>query len=204
MLMLAPYQTLILPAFLGLGIAAASGLRTFLPITMLAFAAHFGLFGTTLNPHLAWLGSTPFLVGLSVATVVELAADKIPVVDHLLSAVGTVTRPMAGWLAASAVFTHLDPATAALAGLIIGVPAALTMHTAQTGARVVSTATTLGLGNPALSGLEDGAAAVLAGLAIAFPVLGAILALALVLAVIGLWRRLTRKRAQAATVVDAP
>jgi flagellar biogenesis protein FliO len=44
----------------------------------------------------------------------------------------------------------------------------------------------------------------LAGLAIAFPVLGAILALALVLAVIGLWRRLTRKRARAATVVDAP
>jgi hypothetical protein len=193
----APLVSLILPAFLGLGIAAATGLRTFLPITMLAFAAHFGLFGTTLNSHMAWLGSTPFLVGLSVATVAELAADKIPGVDHVLSALGTVTRPLAAWVAAGAVFTHLDPATAALAGLIIGVPAALTIHGAQTATRVVSTATTLGMGNPVISLIEDAASAILAALAIAAPILAAVLAVALVF---GLWRlrRLFRRRKDAA------
>jgi hypothetical protein len=193
----ASLTSLILPAFLGLGIAAATGLRTFLPITMLAFAAHFGLFGTTLNPHIAWLGSTPFLVGLSVATIAELAADKIPGVDHVLSLVGTVTRPLAAWVAAGAVFTHLDPATAALAGLIVGVPMALTVHGAQTATRVVSSATTLGMGNPVVSLMEDAASALLAGLAIAAPILAAVLAAALVF---GLWRltRLFRRRKDAA------
>jgi hypothetical protein len=193
----APLTNLILPAFLGLGIAAASGLRTFLPITMLAFAAHFGLFGATLNPHVAWLASTPLLIGLSVATVAELAADKIPGVDHILSAVGTVTRPLAAWIAAGAVFAHLDPGTAALAGLIIGVPTALTVHGAQTATRVVSTATTLGLGNPVVSLMEDAASAILAALAIAAPIVAAVLAAALVF---GLWRlgRLLRRRKDAA------
>jgi hypothetical protein len=194
----APLVSLILPAFLGLGIAAATGLRTFLPITMLAFAAHFGLFGTTLNSHMAWLGSTPFLVGLSVATVAELAADKVPGVDHVLGAVGTVTRPLAAWVAAGAVFTHLDPATAALAGLIIGVPAALTVHGAQTATRVVSTATTFGIGNPIISLLEDAASAILAALAIATPILAAILAVALVFGLWRLGRLVSRRKATAA------
>ena len=60
-------------------------------------------------------------------------ADKIPVVDHALSAMGTVTRPLAGILAAGAVFSHADPAMAALAGLIVGAPTALAFHAAQAG-----------------------------------------------------------------------
>jgi hypothetical protein len=147
---------------------------------------------------MAWLGSTPFLVGLSVATVAELAADKVPGVDHVLGAVGTVTRPLAAWVAAGAVFTHLDPATAALAGLIIGVPAALTVHGAQTATRVVSTATTFGIGNPIISLLEDAASAILAALAIAAPILAAILAVALVFGLWRLGRLVSRRKATAA------
>ena len=42
-------QTWLLPALLGLGLASATGLRTFLPLLMLALAVKFGLFGLELN-----------------------------------------------------------------------------------------------------------------------------------------------------------
>ena len=74
---------------------------------------------------------------------------------------------------------------------------ALTIHGAQTATRLVSTATTLGVGNPMISLVEDAASAILAALAIAAPILAAVLAVALVF---GLWRlrRLFRRRKDAA------
>src|SRR5262245_55441600 len=138
-------DTWILPALVGLGLAAACGLKTFLPLLMLAAVARFHLFGIELNDTFAWLASIPALVALTLATALELAADKIPVLDHALTAVGTVARPAAGVLAAGALFAHLDPATAALAGIIVGAPTAFAFNAAQGSARVASTATTGGL-----------------------------------------------------------
>jgi len=148
-------ETWILPALLGLGLAAATGLRTFLPLFMLSVAARFDLFGIGLHENVAWLASDAALAALGVATVVELAADKIPIVDHALSVVGTVMRPAAGALAAYAVFSKADPAVAAIAALIVAAPTALAVHTAQSGTRLASTATTAGLGNPVVSVVED-------------------------------------------------
>jgi len=151
-----PMQTWVLPALLGLGLASATGLRTFLPLLMLALAARFGLFGVTLNEHLGWLGSLPAIAALTVAAVVEFAGDKIPVVDHALTVVGAFTRPVAGAVAAASVFAGLDPTTAAIAGIIVGAPAAFAFNAVQGGTRLTSTATTGGLGNPVLSFIEDG------------------------------------------------
>src|SRR5690606_10520198 len=118
-------QTWVLPALLGLGLASATGLRTFLPLLMLAIAARFGLFGITLNEHMSWLVSIPAIAALGVAAVVEFAGDKIPVLDHGLSVLGGFTRPVAGAIAAGSVFAGLDPTTAAIAGVIVGAPTAL-------------------------------------------------------------------------------
>ena len=152
----------ILPAALGIGLSAATGFRTFLPLLILALCAHFNLFGQGLNARFAWLGSTTALIALGVATVVEMAADKIPVLDHGLSAIGTVSRPLAGALAAGAVLQHADPAVAVIAGLIIGAPTALAVHAVQASTRVVSTTTTAGLANPFIFVAEDVASAILA------------------------------------------
>lgn len=172
-------ETWFLPAMLGLGLAASAGLKTFVPLLVLAVAARFHLFGLELMGPFVWLGSLAAVVALAVATVVEVAADKIPFVDHLLSLFGTVSRPAAGALAAAAAFSHLDPTTAAIAGLIIGAPTALAVHSAQATTRLASTATTGGLANPAVSLAEDGAAFGGALLALAAPVLvPAVLALA--------------------------
>ena len=148
-------QTWVLPALLGLGLASATGLRTFLPLLMLAIAARFGLFGITLNEHMSWLVSIPAIASLGVAAVVEFAGDKIPVLDHGLSVLGGFTRPVAGAIAAGSVFAGLDPTTAAIAGVIVGAPTALAFTAAQGGTRLASTATTGGLGNPILSFIED-------------------------------------------------
>lgn len=150
-----PLQTWVLPALLGLGLASATGLRTFLPLLMLALAARFEMFGVRLIDQMDWLVSWPAIAALATATVAEFAGDKVPAIDHALNAVGYVTRPVAGAVAAGSVFWGVDPAAAAIAGIIVGAPAALAFNAAQTGVRVGSTATTAGLGNPVVSLVED-------------------------------------------------
>lgn len=184
-------ETWVLPAMLGLGLAAASGMRTFLPLLMLSAAVKFELFGITLGESMRWVGSTGALVSLAVAAAVELSADLVPLVDNALSMIGNVTGPVAGALAAWAAFSHLDPAIAAVAGIIVGAPTALTFSAAQTGTRAVSTATTGGLANPVISVLEDVVAFVTSLVAMILPLL--IIPLLAVLGWVG-WRGLRRVR----------
>jgi hypothetical protein len=168
----------ILPVLLGLGLAASTGLKTFVPLLVMAAAARFHLFGVELSGPFAWLGSTAALTALGIATAAELAADKIPFVDHALSLFGTFVRPAAGALVAAAAFSHhLDPTAAAVAGLIVGAPTALAVHSAQATARVASTTTTGGLANPVVSLTEDVASFGGSILALAAPLLVPVLLL---------------------------
>lgn len=181
-------ETWILPALLGVGLAAATGFRTFLPLLGLGLAAKFQVFGMQLADAMSWLDSTPALIALGIATVIELAADKIPAVDHALSAVGTIVRPIAGAVAAGAAFSQFDPMVAAIAGLIIGAPTALAFHAAQAGTRVVSTGATAGLANPFISFGEDLAAIFTTLLAMLAPVLIPLLLAVMLFALWSLWR----------------
>lgn len=185
-------ESWILPALLGLGLAASTGLKTFLPLLMLAIAARFQLFGVELSGPFAWLGLAAALGALGIAAIAEFAADKIPIVDHGLSAVGTVARPLAGALAAAA-FSSFDPEVAAIAGLIVGAPTALAFHTAQAGTRVASTATTGGLGNPVVSLVEDVLAFLTALLALAAPIVIPVVLIVLGFIVWGLVRAVRRR-----------
>ena len=158
-------------ALLGLGLAASSGLNTFLPLLILAMAARLELFGVHLNGSYAWLSSDAALATLGVAAFAEIVGDKIPAVDHALDVVGTVARPVAGTLAAASVFHNSDPAFATLLGLIIGAPTALGFHTAKAGTRATSSVGTLGLLNPVLSFFEDMAAIIMIFVALLAPFL---------------------------------
>jgi hypothetical protein len=184
---------------LGLGLAASCGLRTFLPLLIMGVAARLQLGGLTLNEHLAWVSSTPSLIALGLATAAELAADKIPVVDHALAAIGSITRPAAGALAAAAAFDNADAGTAALAGLIIGVPTALAVHGGQAGTRLASTATTAGLANPLISTAEDVASFGTAATAILAPPLVPLLVVPLAWLAFVLIRRGRRGRVGGST-----
>ena len=192
-----PLQTWLLPALLGLGLASATGLRTFLPLLMLAVAAKFELFGVRLIDQMDWLGSWPAIAALGVAAAVEFAGDKVPAVDHALNAVGYVTRPVAGAVAAGSVFWAVDPTAAAIAGLIVGAPAALAFNAAQTGTRVTSTATTGGLGNPIVSFVEDVLAVLTVIVAFLAPIVIPVVLIVLAIVVFRLARRIRDGRERA-------
>ncbi len=189
-----PLQTWVLPALLGLGLASATGLRTFLPLLMLALAAKFEMFGVRLIDQMDWIVSWPAIAALATATVAEFAGDKVPAIDHGLNAIGYVTRPVAGAIAAGSVFWNVDPVAAAIAGLIVGAPAALAFNAAQTGVRVGSTATTGGLGNPLVSLVEDVLAFLTVIVAFLAPILIPIIVIALIWVVYRLARGVRARR----------
>ena len=186
-------QTWVLPALLGLGLAAASGLRIFVPMLMAALAAKFHLFGIELNESMAWMTSNGAVAALSVATFLEILGDKIPVLDNALHAIGIIARPVAGAVVAGSMFAGLDPTAAAIAGIIVGAPTALAFGAAQGGTRAASTATTGGLANPFLSFLEDILSVGTVLIAFVIPILIPILLIFLFWGVWKLFRRMRRK-----------
>ena len=161
---------LLIALCLGLGLAAATGLRAFLPLLMVAVLARFDLMGVDFGPNFAWLETNTALIALSVAVVAELVLDKIPAVDSAVDVVMTVVRPALAAVLVMASFSQADPAIAPILALIAA-PVALLGHGAKAVTRPAVTATTAGLGNPVASVAEDGWALVLTGLAILAPLL---------------------------------
>jgi len=196
-------QTYGLPALLGLGLAASTGLRTFLPLLMLALAARFELFGVELSQNMAWLGGDAAVWSLAVAAALEFVGDKVPAIDHALNAVGFVTRPLAAIVAAYAVFADADPVIAAVAAVIIGAPTALAFNAAQGGARVASTATTGGLGNPLVSLVEDVLAVATVLIAFVLPLLIPVVLALLIWLVIWMANRVRRTFTRSPQTSDA-
>src|SRR5438067_8135405 len=137
----------------GVAIAAACGLRAFLPLLALGLGVHFGWLHVSAGS--AWIGSPPALIALAWATVLEIAADKVPVLDHALDVIATFLRPVAAAGAAWVTFSGVHPAIAAAAALILG-SGALGIHVAKAKVRLGSSALTLGTVNPAISLVEDG------------------------------------------------
>jgi hypothetical protein len=158
----------LMAALAGTAIAAACGLRAFLPL--LAFAGGARLGWVKLDPSLGWLTSDIAVIMLGVAAGVELLADKIPVLDHALDAVATVVRPAAAAVAAWAGFAAVHPALALCASLVLG-GSALGVHLAKSKVRVGSSALTLGAANPVISFLEDAVTVLLIVMALLAPVL---------------------------------
>lgn len=178
---------------LALGLSAACGFRTFLPLLALSVVARLRLFDFALSDSLSWIGSDAALLTLAVAALVEFAGDKIPFVDNLLSLVSTVTRPVAGMLAAGAAVSTHDPVVAGIAALIVGLPTAAAVHTVSATSRVASTVQTGGLANPILSTIEDVVSAAMVALAFLAPVLAALLLVAFGVAAYRMIRGLGRR-----------
>ncbi|HXY18479.1 MAG TPA: DUF4126 domain-containing protein, partial [Gemmatimonadales bacterium] len=78
----------------GIALAAAAGLRVFVPLLAASAAAVLG--HHQLAPGAAWLGSVPALVALSIAAVLEVGAYFVPALDHALDAIATPAAVVAG------------------------------------------------------------------------------------------------------------
>lgn len=173
----------------GIALAAAAGLRAFLPLLLVNLGARFGW--VDLNPDMAFLSGDVALIALLVASALEIGADKIPIVDHLLDASATFVRPAAGALAGVAMVADLpQPAAIALA-LVLGT-ISLGTQVGRAQLRVGSTVTTAGTANPVISAVEDGVSAGLSLLAILVPILAGIVVLLFFLLLFRVLRKMHR------------
>jgi hypothetical protein len=178
---------------LGVGLAAATGFRVFLPMLVVSVAAYTG--HLPLSENFAWLGTPGALIMLGVAALVEILAYYIPGVDNLLDVLATPAAVVAGTLVSAAVITDLPPmlkwttaiiAGGGVAGLTQGVTALL---------RAKSTVLTAGVGNPVIATAELGGSLLVSLLALAAPLI------ALLVVIVFLWlaMRLIRRIARSAS-----
>lgn len=141
---------------MGVSLAACCGLRAWMPMLIVGLLAKAGY--VHLSPAFSFLVRDDALIIFGVATVLELVGDKVIVIDHFLDAVGTIVRPAVGTVLASSMLTHMDPLAATALGLIAGGSAAFTIHAGKTVIRAKCSALAhfhAGVGNAALSTLED-------------------------------------------------
>ncbi len=166
---------LFLPVSLGVGLAAAAGFRVFLPLLAMGLAVKVGYLPVT--DGFNWIATTPALLMLAVAAVVEVIAYYIPVFDNLLDGLATPTAIGAGVAMTYAVMGDVDPMLKWTLAIIAGGGAAAATQGATTLLRGASTATTAGLGNHAVATGEIFGAVVMSLLAIVFPYVALVVAL---------------------------
>ena len=172
------------------GLAGAAGLNAWLPLFGAALLNRLDV--VDLAAPFDELSTTTALAVLGTLTVLDLVGDKVPAVDHALHTAGTVIAPLSGavlFTGQTGVETDIPTLVTVVAG---GVVAEL-VHLARAAVRAVSTATTGGVGNPVLSGVEDATSVALTAVAFVAPFLAVIGVLALLAAGVAFWRRRRRR-----------
>ena len=178
---------------MGFSLAATCGLRAFLPLFIIGLVSRAGYID--LAGGFEWMSSWQALVCFGAAMVLEILGDKIPAVDHILDAAGIFVRPIAGAIAASSLITGMDPLLSMVIGIIMGASVAGAVQAVKGAVRLVSTSTTAGIANPAISIAEDGAVAVGGIVGIFAPyITAAVIIAALVIGLRVIMARLKKRR----------
>lgn len=186
----------------GSGLAVAAGLNAYIPLLILGLAGRFLGF-VHLPDNWAWLSNPWVLVILGVLLVIEIVADKIPIVDSINDWLQTIVRPVAGGIAfgtgsASGTAVVKDPASFftsyAWVPIAIGVLLALATHITKMASRPVMNAMTVGVAAPVVSTAEDFGSVILSFVALVVPVLVIVGIVGLVIGFTALFRRRFRQR----------
>jgi hypothetical protein len=177
---------------LGVGLAAAVGLRVFLPLFLTSIAAHAGW--VELSGSFEWLGTMPAILMLGVAALLEVLAYYVPGVDNVLDTVATPAAVVAGSVVAAAVMTDLPPIVKWTTAIIAGGGAAGITQGITAMLRAKSTALTGGLGNSVVASGELGGAALVTILAIAFPLVALVVVILFCWLAVKLVRRMLSRR----------
>lgn len=179
---------------LGLGLAAAAGLRVFVPVFGASLAAHLGVL--PLSPSFAWVGTLPALIAFGTATALEIGAYYVPWLDHALDVVASPAAVIAGVVASAAVITDLPPLVTWAVALIGGGGAAGIVQMLSVGARVKSAVTTGGLGNPVVATGETVGAIALTAMTLLVPLVALVVCIVFVFLLARfVWRRRNRSAA---------
>lgn len=177
------------------GLSGSAGLNAYIPLLLVALAARFPLNDplVKLQPPFDLMGNWWIIGLLAVLLIIEVVADKVPAVDTVNDGIQTFVRPAAGailFAGSTNAITDIHPVLALVAGLLV----AGGVHATKTAARPVVTVSTMGVGNPVVSTLEDIVALVVSLLAIVLPIVAAILMLVFLVLVIAMIRRWRRRK----------
>jgi hypothetical protein len=179
----------------GIALAAAAGLRVFVPLLVLGGAARFG--GLPLSSGFDWLASTQGLAALSLAVVLEIGAYYVPWVDNLLDTVASPLAVISGALAVAAVTTELPPPVRWALAVVGGGGAAGVVQGLTSFARLKSTAVTGGVANPILATLELFGSFAISIVAIVLPLLAIVIVASFVVLIRAVAARLFRRKLNA-------
>lgn len=176
----------------GVGLAAASGFRVFLPLFGVSLAIRLGGFEPT--GGFEWLASPVATTVLGVALAVEVGAYLVPWLDNALDTIATPLAVASGTMLAALMLGDAPPALQWILAVVAGGGTAGTVQIGTVAARTTSLVATGGLANPLVSLAEAGFAGLFTLLALVVPLTG----VALLLVVLLWWRhRRTRRRATA-------
>jgi hypothetical protein len=192
----------VLEVLTGTGLAIAAGLNAYVPLLLLGLAGRF-LDAVALPEAWMWLSSDWVLIGLALLLVIELVADKFPVVDTINDLLQSIVRPAAGGIvfgsgSAAQTLAIAEPdeffASQQWVPIVVGAVIALLVHLTKMAARPAANALTAGAAAPVLSLTEDLGAVLLSVLALVLPVLVVVVLVALALALPLLLARARRHR----------
>lgn len=186
-----PFLPYLISAFIGIGLAAATGFRIFLPMFAVSLASYMGWIPQ--NENFQWLSGLPTLIATGIAMIVQILAYYIPFVDHLLDTISIPLATVAGSVMFASQFTELGTFPQWALALIAGGGTAAAISSGFAGTRAASTATTGGFGNSVVATTETAGAGLMSFLALAAPVIAFVVAVLLLIAVFVFGRKLLRK-----------
>ena len=153
-----------------------AGWRLYLVTFVTGLAMHFGWIALPDTLHALAVLANPWVIGAAgVGTLAEFFADKVQFVDSAWDAVHSFIRPLGGALLSLAIVDSGNPAWQVLS-FLLGGGAALVAHAGKAGARAMVNASPEPYSNVAVSTGEDVVTAGLMALAIANPLLAALVA----------------------------
>src|SRR5512140_2201522 len=183
---------ILLGVFSAFGLSASAGLNAYIPLLIVGVLAHYTNL-IHLNSPWDLLANPWILILLGILLIIEMVADKVPVVNHVNDLIQTIVRPAAGAVAFAAstnVIQGINPVLALACGLLV----AGSVHLVKSAAvRPMVTAATAGAGNVPVSIAEDVTSTVVSFLSILLPV--AIAVIVLIVVVLLLWW-LSRRRSR--------
>jgi hypothetical protein len=174
---------------IGIGLAAATGMRVFVPLLVLGVTAR--MEWLPLSAGFQWLSSWPAIIAFAVAAVFEVGAYYIPVVDNFLDLIAGPLAVLAGVVTTAAVVTDLPPMVRWSVAIFAGGGTAGVVQTLMSVVRLKSTALTAGFGNFIVATFELVASFAASLVAILAPVI----ALLVLFVILGVFLALTRNRA---------
>lgn len=171
-------KEVIIAVALGIGLSASCGFRVFVPLLAASIATRLGIF--PVEEGFQWLSSWTAIACFGTATIIEIIAYYIPVVDNILDIITTPLAIVAGTLLLTCVLPINQDMLKWVSGLIFGGGAAAAIQGGSVIARLASSKLTAGTGNPIIATGELTAALGTTLLSFLAPVLIAIMMMLLI------------------------